>query len=1367
MSKAPTAKKKAKTPVKPKGPTSSAPAEKEDTFPRQTKPIRVVAIGASAGGLEPIEQFFEAMPINSGLAFVIIQHLSPDFRSMMDQLIARHSKMNIVQATDGGEILANNIYLNPPRTELTISNGKLMTREYSDLETVGFPINSFFQSLAQDQKENAVCIVMSGTGSDGTKGCIEISNRGGTAIAQEPRSAKFDAMPRSAIEQNPDTLSAFPEEMPDLLKKLISGQSLLEDDHGFNNPTDDILSMLEDRYGADFGYYKQTTVGRRIRRRAQLNNIHGLHDYVEHLKTDKEELEALYCDLLIGVTAFFRDYEAFDLLRNSALPSILSNMSEQRQIRVWAPGCASGEEAYSLAILVSEFARQNGQALNLKIFATDLHFNSLEIASLGMYNKESLNSVPQEIIHRYFDIVDGQYQVKQILRQLVVFSPHNLIKDPPFTRMDLVTCRNLLIYFDDIAQKKVLAFFHFSLNKDGILFLGPSETTGELEGEFEVISKRWRIFSKKRDIKLREAANLLPLSSKDEADTQRKKGLRENRIPTVHSGTSIAERQLLTRAYDRVLEKYAPASILIDGNSELVHVFGEARKFLKVPDGLFSRKVYDLVHTDLKLIINAGIERVQASQSTVFRRNMKLFLNDDQQTSVLVVIERLDSNAKTTDYLLITLEEKLPKLQDEPLEPSENDGDSSFYAGRIKELEVDLKATEESLQTTIEELETSNEELQATNEELMASNEELQSTNEELHSVNEELYTVSSEHQRKIEELTELNSDMTNLFRVTDIGTIFLDEDLQIRRFTPAAAKTFNLVSHDIGRPLDHVTYKFSLPTLIQDTKNVITSAKTFQHEITVDEHSYLLRILPYKDEFGEQAGVVITVVDIQALKSVQHELDEQQKLVASVLDKQSEYISRFLPDTTLTYVNNAYAQFYNSAVEELIGKKFIDMVSDVERDGILDSLSQLKPGEENEYLYDGLDAKNQRRWLHWHQHSILDDDGKTAEIQVVGRDVTEVMQARLDLEVLNDRLKQEQDRLSKIYSLTPVMLHSILDNGEIVQVSDFWCQKMGYVRDEVIGRNLKEFLRSRYDDDEDEDHYHFKRLFSGEILDNIPITMIRKDGDDLEVNLSAITAPSDESGKLQSFSVVFDVTDQVHAERALERQNVELVRINENLNQFTNIVSHDLTGPLRAIKHTTEWIEQDAPTETRREIQEHIDQVKGQISRLGSMLEDLLAYSKAGMSPKAAEKIDLAQEISNIYEVADKTKNIGLTLGVMPADLVAHKAPLVLIIRNLIENAIKYHDKNKGNITIKSSETKSHWIFDIDDDGPGIDPKMHAKILLPFRKLERKDKIEGNGMGLALVKKAIEANGGELTVKSNPDVKRGTRFTFTIAKIA
>lgn len=1368
-SEGPSGTKTTKRATKPKsgqqpGQSTAATAKAKRAEPK--KPIRVVAIGASAGGLEPIEHFFANMPTDSGLAFVIVQHLSPDFRSMMDQLLARQSKMKIVQADDGMDILPNVIYLNPPRTELKIADGKLVAREYSDLEPIGFPIDSFFSSMAQDQGENAICIVMSGTGSDGTKGSAEVSRLGGTVIAQDPASSKFEAMPRSCLVNNTAAISAIADDMPELLHQIISGKRPEDktepETKRINDPTQAILRMLEARYGTDFNVYKQTTVGRRIRRRALLNQISSLEQYRDYVETCSDELEALYCDLLIGVTSFFRDFEAFDLIRQKALPKIASQMSSTRQIRVWVPGCASGEEAYSLVMLINEFAEEHNLTFNLRVFATDIHFNSLEIADAGIYAAESLKHLPQGYLEKYFQPVGAQFQVKQEFRKTVVFSPHNLVKDPPFTRMDLVSCRNLLIYFDETAQKKLLAFFHFALNKNGVLFLSPSETVGELDSEFDIISKKWRIFEKKRSIKLKDAAHFLALSH-GVAEGSQTQSLRENRHAISNPRLSVAERQILTRTYDRILETYAPASLLVDAQGHLVHVFGNAKRFLIVPEGLFTARVTDLVHPDLKLVISAGIERNSTIRTMPFRRTTKVNLSQDNVISVLVSVEDVEGPSKQVSHMLITIEEKSVSPIDHANAPAiENDVDTGLYLQRIKELEHELRSTEESLQTTVEELETSNEELQATNEELMASNEELQSTNEELHSVNEELYTVSSEHQRKIEELTELNSDMNNLFRVTEIGSIFLDNDLKIRRFTPAVSETFNLVAHDVGRPIDHITFKFELNNLLEEITAVKNGGGSIQHEIIVRDTHYLLRIVPYSNLSGVQAGVVLTIVDVTELKNAQRELVEQQNLVSSVIEQQRDIIGRFDADCTIRFVNPAYCAFYQRSLAELIGINFIDLIQKNQRRRIKSVLSKLTPGGDIEYIGEDVRGDGSRCWIQWNFHSILGEDGKTAEIQAVGHDVTEVVEARHNLEQLNDKIAVEQRRLSKIYRLTPVMLHSVSQDGRIAEVSDYWCQKLGYTRDQVVGKNIVDFILQK----KDTESYRFEKLFDGEAQDNILIQMKKSDGSTIDARLSAIIAPGSEDGALLSFTVVFDVTDQLTAERELARQNDELKRTNDNLNQFTNIVSHDLTGPLRAIKHTAQWIEEDTTDAARQTIQEHIDRLKDQIGKMSGMLNDLLDYSKAGSIDLPMETFNLPKEISDIFDVTDNAKNISLVIGSVPKNIMTFRAPLNLVLRNLVENAIKYHDKEDGEVVISGDDIGEFWKFSVADDGPGIAPEMHEKIFLPFRKLERRDQVAGNGMGLALVKKAVEANGGEMEVISNPDSKAGTTFTFTWKKL-
>jgi two-component system CheB/CheR fusion protein len=1229
----------------------SIPLDKEDAAisksdassaagPLIEKQIRVVAIGASAGGLESLEQFFDNMPADSGLAFVIIQHLSPDFRSMMDQLLARHSSMSIKRAADGILVEPNVVYLNTPRTGLTIARGLLHARDSSDAEAPSLPIDVFFRSLAEEQKENAIGIIMSGTGSDGTRGAAALREAGGTVIAQDPSSAKFDAMPRSVVERGVASATAVPAAMPELIQRLIRGEELLERDgaatESGEDPEREILKLLHRRYGTDFGYYKSATVKRRIHRRALLTHIHSMPEYAELLRADTDELDTLYHDLLIGVTAFFRDAEAFSSLALNILPELLADMSPQRQIRVWVPACASGEEPVSFAILISEYARRCRLPLNVKIFATDIHFASLEIAGLGLYPESITKNLSADLLATYFDQIGDKYRVKQNIRRLIVFSQHNLLKDPPFTRMDLVSCRNLLIYFDDVAQKKVLAFFHFALRKNGALMLGPSESTGDIADEFEIIDKRWRIYRKVRDVRLRDSTIMLPMSPDQLTNEHATPSLSEARTAWVSSLQPAAiQRQSIIRAYDNMLERYAPPSLLVDKNSEVVHIFGDADRYLRLSSGQFNRKITELLRKDLRLAVGAAIERMQAQHAVTARDGVTLQIKDSDGIQIEIGLEKLSSEGSGSDFVLITLKEKqekptLVEASEYPANVAEN-VDNAFLVRRVEELERDLKSTEDNLQSTIEELETSNEELQATNEELMASNEELQSTNEELHSVNEELYTVSAEHQRKIEELTELTSDMENLLRSTDIGTVFLDADLRIRRFTPAAARTFNLLPHDIGRPIQHITYQFSYENLNDDIRVAKATRIISEHEIEVGGRSFLLRILPYQSDIAEMEGVVLTIFDVHELRTVR------------------------------------------------------------------------------------------------------------------------------------DELAQERNRFRTLYKRTPVMMHSLrLSDATFVEVNDYWLEVMGYSLKEILGRPLTDFLTpaSRQAAEAIILPHLRERLHDF----NVPYEFVRKDGNILDVRLTSIV---DQRGdeKDHSFTWVIDVTDRLKAERALEARNVELARINDNLQQFTHIVSHDLTGPLRAIQHTTEWIAEELGPTIGDAIGAHLGRLKGQVAHLGSVLSDLLDYSRAGSTERELEHVQLKEELINIFEVIDNPRGLKFSVDFAPKDLLAYRVPLLLVFRNLIENAAKYNDRNGGRIAVRCEDGGEQWIFSVEDDGPGIEPRLHDKIFLPFRKLERKDVVPGNGMGLAIVKKAVEANGGDLEVFSDPIQRPGTIFRFTWPK--
>jgi two-component system CheB/CheR fusion protein len=821
--------------------------------------LHIVGIGASAGGLEALERFFKAAPAKSGLAYVVIQHLSPDFKSLMDELLARHTKIPIHRVEDGMIVEPDHIYLLPPKKEMIISGGRLLLTDKDPERDLSLPIDHFFRSLAQDAGRCAIAIVLSGTGSDGSRGIRDVHEAGGLVLAQSEESCKFDGMPRSAIDTGVVDQVLSPEEMPAAVvghatNRCDAAPRLAKVDlHGIEL----IFKLLRDEYGIDFSYYKPNTVARRIERRQALSHTPDLESYVENLRSDAAELNALYRDLLIGVTRFFRDREAFERLEKEILPDLLARKQNDEELRVWVAGCATGEEAYSLAILIDEQLRLMGRTPNVKIFATDVHRASLEFASAGIYSAEALGEVTPARLERYFQRQADGYHVTNELRQMVVFAVHNLIKDAPFTRLDLITCRNLLIYFQPPVQKKVISLFHFGLKTGGVLFLGPSESPGELSGEFDDLDQHWKVYRKRRDIRLPSDMRL-PLSAGPQP------------MRSVPATPMYGADATLLSAYDRVLERHMPPGFLISDRRQLVHTFGEAARFLNVRPGRSSSDLLDLMSDDLKLPLAGAFQRVIKDREAVVYSGVRVRTPKGEERLKLTVEPVLNRHGNLT-HLLVLMEDEaeVAPQQTEPTNIQVDEVSRDLMAS----LESELHYTRENLQATVEELETSNEEMQATNEELVASNEELQSTNEELHSVNEELYTVNAEYQKKIAELTELTDDMDNLLRSTDIGTIFLDRNLCIRKFTPQIARAFHLLPHDIGRRIDSFSHSIVHDGLLEDLASVLKTDTSIEREVK-DRHgnSLFLRILPYRSH-SALAGVVLTLIDISMLKRTEEEL--------------------------------------------------------------------------------------------------------------------------------------------------------------------------------------------------------------------------------------------------------------------------------------------------------------------------------------------------------------------------------------------------------------------------------------------------------------------------------------------------------------
>jgi two-component system CheB/CheR fusion protein len=837
----------------------------ESVGPDGTIPRLVIGIGASAGGLEALERLFESTPTETGLAFVVVQHLSPDFKSLTDDILARRTRLPIRVVEDGMPVRANAIYLIPPRKDMIVRGGRLLLTDKDPGQTVTLPIDHFLRSLAQEAGERAVAVILSGTGSDGSRGIRDVRAAGGMVVAQDPESAKFDGMPRSAIDTGMVDLVLPPEAIPDaLLRRARSPQ----DREAPTTPTgiEAVFRLLRNGFGIDFSHYKPETVARRLDRRQALNEAPDIDEYATRLAADPAELDRLYKDLMIGVTRFFRDEEAFARLGREVLPGLIGRLPPGAEFRAWVAGCATGEEAYSLAILVRECMDELGHVGPVKIFATDAHRASVDVASGGIYPEVTCAGIGPERLARFFTPSSGGYQVTPDLRKSVVFAQHNVLKDAPFTRLDLVTCRNLLIYFRSAAQKRVLSLFHFALKAGGVMFLGPSETPGEVSDEFEPVDTHWKIYRKRRDVRLVPDLRMTAAVA----------------APRPIAGGSVAgpDPQLIG-AYDALLDEFMPPAFLVNDRGEVVQTFGGAGRYLTFRDGRTTANLLDLVSPDLRTALAGAIPRAFREQARVAYKGLRVSGPGGDQM-LTVTVRPVHGRPAGATHVLVQLDEcgAVPPPKELPQELDLGQAAKE----RFSVLEDELRRTKENLQATIEEMETGNEELQATNQELTAANEELQSTNEELHSVNEELYTVNAEYQKKIAELTELSADMDNLLASTEVHTVFLDRDLRVRKFTPKIAEAFNLLPHDAGRPIDHFTHTIDHPGLLDDVRAVLDRPTLIERQVRDRRGNwFLLRVLPYRAGLAVD-GAVLTLIDLTRVKQVEAEARRKDEQLAGIL---------------------------------------------------------------------------------------------------------------------------------------------------------------------------------------------------------------------------------------------------------------------------------------------------------------------------------------------------------------------------------------------------------------------------------------------------------------------------------------------------
>ncbi len=1045
------------------------------------KPFYIVGIGASAGGLSALELFFDNMPADSGMAFVVIQHLSPDFKSLMDDLLARHTKMPIHRVISGMPLEPDHVYLIPPKTQMTINQKKLYLTEKVVHQHVELPIDVFFKSLAEDAAKNAVGIILSGTGSDGSRGVQAIHARGGIVIVQSPDSAQFDGMPRNAITSGACDFVVPPEKIPELLVQH-SIEHLALSAHNFDSADfsgeggvySSIFAILRRNFNLDFAKYKSSTVGRRIVRRMEFKKIEDVGDYAAILSGDPIELDALYKDLLIGVTEFFRDRKAFDYLENEVIPGIFAG--NPREIRVWSSACATGEEPYSLAILLSEYAEKTGFSGKITVFATDVHKTSLEFASQGLYEVPRLANVSEQRLERFFKKEAGEfYRVGNELRKLVVFAPHNLLVDPPFTRLDLVCCRNLLIYFQAAYQEKAISLFHFALKKGGTLFLGSSEGLGAFTAEFETISNQYKLFKKIRDLR--------PAIEFDNSCSQLPAKTTFPSVPVVYSaatqGNTVNVDRRLLHDYDFLLQRHIPPGVLVDDKLRVIHYFGNISEFLQLPTGRAEYNILNMTDDTMHVALSTALQRAEKAMEEVVTRNVRVSDGHDASLVDLRVCPIIDEKTRQKHFHIyfdkLRPVEQLPAEQKQGTEIEIADFDSiAHFRQHIHNLELELQATRENLQSTVEELQTTNEELQATNEELLASNEELQSTNEELHSVNEELYSVNSEFERKNLELKQLNTDHNNLLASIDTGTVFLDRNLCIRKFNPAVAAFIKLLPQDIGRPIDHIAYNLSnQDEMLADIDLVLKDNVIVEKEEKTRDKKWLLRkIAPFRNETGHSEGVVITFTDISRIKEAEvalsrlnEELEqkvkdrtaelsneiEERKKTEKLLERSRDHYLEILAqapaliwrsDTNATcdWFNHTWLTFTGRSMEQEKGNGWTEGVHPDDYDHCVKIwLDAFKKREKFEMEYRLRRHDGQYRWILDIGCPYTDLDGNFAGFIGYCFDVTE----RKNIEI---ELKANQDRLNSLVKV------SQFPEKNIQKLMDFTLEEAVKLTESTIG---------------------------------------------------------------------------------------------------------------------------------------------------------------------------------------------------------------------------------------------------------------------------------------------------------------------------
>ena len=1022
---------------------STASGDATERFP-------IVGIGASAGGLEALEQFLRHMPENTGMALVIVQHLDPNYKGAMVTLLQRATRMPVAQVKDRHKVEANHVYVIPPGKNMSLLRGTLHLLPQASPRGLNLPIDIFFRSLAEDRRERSIGVVLSGMGSDGSLGLRAIKEVAGASFVQSLDSAKFDGMPRSVIEADLADVIATAEELPAKIIGYVQHaphitrpqERLEEKSHG---ALEKVFILLRAHTGNDFSLYKKSTILRRIERRMGLHQIDKLGNYVRYLREHPREVELLFRELLIGVTSFFRDPATWDHLKNNALPALLASRARGASVRAWVPGCSTGEEAYSLAMIFKEALEgmKTPKNVSLQVFATDLDNDAIERARQGIYPTNIAADVTPQRLRRFFIQEERGYRVSKDIREMVVFAPQNFIMDPPFTRLDILTCRNLLIYLAPELQKRIIPLFHYSLNPDGILFLGTAETVGTFTSLFAPLDATTRLYRR------------LPGGAAAAVDFPAAFVARPSGPIAEGSGQTGAvtwpPANLATLTDQVLLQRFAPAAILASDKGDIVYISGRTGKYLEPAVGRANMNMFAMARDGLRLELSSAFAAALREDRTVTVRDIKIE-NNDATHMVDLTVQRLAEPKELRGLVMVVLadagERELPKGSRRALAST-----------RAIELERELQRARDEMQITREEMQTSQEELKSTNEELQSTNEELQSTNEELttskeemQSMNEELQTVNHELQSKVEELSRANNDMKNLLNSTDIATLFLDSELLVRRFTTPTASIIKLIPSDAGRPITDIAREIEYPQLADDAREVLRTLVFKERLVTGSrDRWFTVRIMPYRTLENVIDGVVITFTDASATQKIEATLTEQADELKQMMESLPHLAWGCKSDGACDYFSRQWLAYSGATPAELGGYGWLHAVHPDDREEVRRKWRLAIEGGTPLNLELRMRAGDgSYRWFKLRSVPIRDAKGKIARWYGTNTDIH-------DLKLAVDHRKEAADRaISILENVSEPLL--VLSSAEKVEYANRAAERL-LQSQEIVGKHLDEII--------------------------------------------------------------------------------------------------------------------------------------------------------------------------------------------------------------------------------------------------------------------------------------------------------------------